>query len=152
MTPDEFLSLPAPVALRILFDALDPDTAAAVLAQPKPKLPLPPRFDRTIFRKEGIMWASEVDLVGLVYWHTKYTQSAAAGGQYADSDRKNAAALDRWLEWRRCYPDAIWQGERDQTTVIAKPPSNKPMVYARNGQRKAAPPPPQDEEIDPNTF
>jgi len=151
VTRDEFLSLPAPVALRLLLGVLDPETIATLLAQARPKLPFAPRFDRAIFRKEGIMWASEVDMDGLAYWHRKYTEGAAKGGQYAEADKKNAAALERWIEWRQCYPDAIWSGERDRAAVTAKPPSNKPCVYARPGQRPRPPPQP-DEEVDPENF
>lgn len=152
MTPDEFLSLPAPVALRILFEALDPDTAARILAKPKPKLPLPPKYDQSIFRREGIMWASETDLEGLRYWRTKYLQSEAAGGQYAEQDKKRAASLERWIKWREAYPDVAWSGERDRVAIVAKAPSNKPTVYPRNGQRRAPQQPAQEEEIDPDTF
>jgi hypothetical protein len=150
MTPEEFLSLPAPVALRILFDCLDEDTSAAVLAKEKPKLPLPPKFDQVIFRKEGVMYASECDREGLAFWHKRSLESAAKGGQYAEKDAKTRDSLARWMAWREVYPDAVWSGERDREPVVAKAPSSKPTVYPRaNGQRRAPSPPPQ-EDINPD--
>ncbi len=143
MNRAEFLSLPPKLALRVLFDAIDDDTIRAIEAMEKPKVPLPPKYDFRIYRKDGFMWASETDSEGLTFWRNRYTDSAAKGGQYADKDKKNAAEMDRWLAWRECEPSAAWSGERNRERVVAQPPCAKPMVYAtqRNGQKRPEPPP-----------
>lgn len=146
MTPDDLFSLPPGVALRLIFESLDEDARERVLARDKPKLPFPPKFDRVIFRKEGVMYASECDLECLRFWHKRALEGAASGGQYAEKDAKNRDELARWIAWRECFPDAVWIGERDREQLAAKAPSSKPMVYPRNGQRKAPPPP--DDGID----
>ena len=64
--------------------------------------------------------------------------------------KKNAESLARWIAWREWYPEAVWSGERNREAVVAKPPSSKPMVYARqNGGHRPAPPPP-DDDINPD--
>ena len=151
MTPEEFLALPPAVALRILLESLDEETRGTVLSRDKPKLPLPPKFDQMIFRREGVVYASETDLEGLRFWHKKSAESAAGGGQYAEKDAKRRDSLARWIAWREVYPEAVWSGERDRVALVAKAPSSKPTVYPRlaNGQRSAPTPPPQ-EDIDPD--
>ncbi len=88
MTREEFLSLPLPVQVRLLFDSLDEESSRALLAQEKPKVPLPPRYDLAIYRQGGNMWASETALEGLEYWAKKYKAGADGGGQYAEADGK----------------------------------------------------------------
>jgi hypothetical protein len=151
MTRDEFLSLPPTLALRLLFDALDEETTVALLRQECPKVPRSPKYDQPIYRRDGIMWASETDAEGLRFWLGKYQASAAGGGQYAEADAKRAKQMEHWIAWRECFPDAAWSGERDRTSLVAKPPSNRPAVYPRagNGQRQQAPQTQQQDDIDP---
>jgi hypothetical protein len=152
MTRDEFLALPPAVGLRVLFDALDEDTARVIASLDKIKLPLPPKYDQMIFRQGGVMWASETDIEGLRFWHRKSTDGQG-DPKWAEQNKKRADSLARWIAWRECFPDAVWSGERDRAAVVAKAPSSKPMVYARsgNGQRQAPPPPPPPEDIDPDS-
>jgi hypothetical protein len=144
VSPEEFFALPVAAQVRILFDCIDEDTMRNLRAMEKPKLPLPPRYDQVIFRSGGVMYASETDLEGLRFWHKKWTDGAAEGGKYAESDRKRADNLARWITWRSFYPDATWSGERDRSAVVAKPPSAKPTVYPRSGGNRPPPPPEED--------
>ncbi len=141
MTKEAFLQLPAAVAIRVLFDCLDEDTVKAIGNAEAPAAPRSPKYDQAIYRKEGVMYASETDLSGLLFWHARAVTSAASGGQYADKDKKNAESLARWIAWREWYPDAVWSGERNREAVVAKAPSAKPIVYPRtgNGSRGSAP-------------
>lgn len=145
MTPEEFLSLPVAMQVRILFECLNEDTMRNLRGKAKPKPPLPPKYDQVIFRSGGVMFASETDLEGLRFWHKKSLDGAADGGQYADSNKKRADSLARWIAWRECFPEATWSGTRDKSEVVAKPPSSKPMVYPRNGGGNRPPPPPEED-------
>lgn len=145
MEKSDFLALPPSVALRVLFDCLDQDTVKALGHAEKLVAPKSPKFDRAIFRKEGVMYASETSLEGLRFWHKRSAESANGGGQYADKDRKNAEELARWIAWREWYPDATWSGERNRDAIVAKPPSDKPTVYPRTGGNRPPPPPPDDD-------
>lgn len=156
MDRDEFLALPAAVALRVLFDALDPETVRAIENTEAPKQPKQPKFDRKIFRQGGIMWASECDLECLRFWHGRASESAS-DPKYEAANKKQAEELARWIAWREWYPNTAWSGERDSKQGVAKLPSAKPTVYPRpagnggggNGHRSA---PAADEEIDPSTW
>jgi hypothetical protein len=143
MTPEELLSLPVAMQVRILIECLNEDTMRNLRSKAKPKPPLPPKYDQVIFRSGGVMYASECDLESLRYWRAKYAQSSDP--QYAERDQKRAEALARWITWRECFPDATWSGERDRASVVAKPPSSKPMVYPRNGGGNRPPPPPEED-------
>lgn len=146
MTRDQFLALPAPVALRILFDALGEDTARVIAALEPIKLPLPPKFDMMIFRSGGFMWASETDLEGLRFWLEK--ANAPSDPKWAEANKKRADSLARWIAWRECFPDATWGGERDRAPGVARGPSSKPKIYPRtNGSRPSAPP---QDEVNPD--
>lgn len=154
MTREEFLSLPLTLQVRLLFDALDEEGSRALLAQEKPKVPLPPKYDLAIYRQGGNMWASETALEGLEYWAKKYKAGADGGGQYAEADAKRYANICKWIEWRRLFPADTWSGKRGDDDVVAKPPSTKPIVYPRqggNGQRKP-PPQQQNDDVDPDNF
>jgi len=146
MTRDEFLALPAPVALRVLFDCLDEDTAAALRAKEKPTIPRSPKYDTVVFRSGGVVFASEMDMEGLRFWQGRSTEP---GGdpKYADSNAKRADGLARFMAWRECFPDATWSGERNREAVVALPPSSKPKVHERSGGRR--PPPPPDDDMPP---
>jgi hypothetical protein len=144
MTREEFIGLPASVALGILWDT-SPALAAKLADIEAPKPARSPKYDAIIYRRDGIQWASETDVEGLRWWHQRYTESANGGGQYADKDAKRAKALDFWIAWRLAEPQTRWQGERNNAVVTAQPPSGKPTVYPRDQQggqepqRSAAP-------------
>lgn len=150
MTEDDFFQLPATVAIRILFDALGQDQVATVLAREKPKLPLPPKYDAAIYRREGVMWASECDIETLRYWRGKYQESADKGGEWADKDRKRVETMDRWITWREVYPDATWGGERDRKHGVSRGPSSKPKVYPTDRSKKRAAEAPKDDGVNPD--
>jgi len=137
MTREEFLSLPAGVALSVLLDAW-PSLVQALDAIPKPQIARSPKFDQIIYRKGGATWASEYDAEGLRYWRDQKAASVESGGQYAERDAKSVTALNYWIAWRAAFPDAVWSGERFREPVTAKAPSGKPTVYERQ-QRDAAP-------------
>jgi hypothetical protein len=154
MDRDDFLSLPVPLQIRLLFDALDEETSRTLLAQEAPKVPLPPKYDLAIYRQSGIMWASETALEGLEYWRAKYKAGANGGGQYAAQDAKRVANIEKWIAWRQLFQSECWSGKRGDDDVVAKPPSTKPLVYPRpngNGQRKPEPQQ-QTDDVDPDNF
>lgn len=154
MTRDDFMGLPLTLQIRLLFDALDEESSRTLLAQEKPKVPLPPKYDLAIYRQGGNMWASETALEGLVYWRKKYQAGADGGGQYATQDAKRVANIDKWIAWRELFPNESWGGKRGDDDVVAKPPSTKPTVYPRqggNGQRRP-PPQQQQDDVDPDNF
>ena len=134
MTRDEYTALPASVALGFIWDN---GLGARLADVPAPKPPLPPKYDARVYRKGGHQWASETDLESLLYWHGKYTDNAANGGQYADKDAKRARALDYWISWRKAFPAAAWSGERDNVQVVAAPPSRTPRLHERDNERRA---------------
>jgi hypothetical protein len=147
MDRDAFFKLPPSIALRVLFDCLDEETVRAVEGIEAPKPPRSPKFDRKIFRQGGAMWASECSVECLTYWRSRALQPAT-DPKYEDANKKQAEELGRWLDWREWYPDAVWSGERDREAVVAKPPSDKPTVYARSGGVQRPAPPPPDDDID----
>jgi hypothetical protein len=143
----DFFALPPAIALRVLFDCLGEDAARKLSQKEKPIEPRAPKFDRSIFRKEGIMWASETSFEGLVFWHKRATEPAS-DPKYQDANVKQAAELARWIAWREWYPEAVWSGERNRELVVAKAPSSKPTVYPRTGGGNRPPPPPPDDVVD----
>jgi hypothetical protein len=154
VTREEYLSLPVPLQIRLLVDALDEDTFRTLLAQEKPAIPKPPRYDLAIYRSGGNSWASEHSIEGLVWWRNRYQAGADGGGQYAEQDKKRVANLDKWIAWREVFPEACWSGKRNDDDVVARAPVDKPIVYPRpnsNGQRKP-PPQQQQEDTDPDNF
>lgn len=144
MDRDSFFALPPAVALRVLYDCLDPETIKELVRKEAPVAPRSPKYDYTIWRRDGMMFASECSLSTLRYWHKRASESAVSGGQYADKDRKNAESLERWITWREWYPDVAWSGERNRSECVAKSPTDKPTVYPRQGGNRPALPP-QDE-------
>lgn len=148
MTPEEFLSLPPGVALRVLFDCLDEGTVAALGAQEPLKAPLPPMYDQAIYRSGGVQWASETDLEGLRFWH-KRALEPPSDPKYTEANRKRAESLARWITWREWFPDTAWSGKRDGKDGVARSPTRYPKLHVRDG----APPRRQestDGELDPN--
>ena len=96
MTRDELCALPPAMAIKIIAGLLLDNSDRVVLALaeiPKPKVPLPPKYDQIIYRKDGIQYASEMDLGGLQYWHRLAVESAEGGGEYAAKDEKKAKSL-----------------------------------------------------------
>lgn len=140
MNRDQFVGLPASVALGILWD-VSPGLAAKVADMEPPKLARPPRFDSIIYRRDGVTFASEYDLSGLRFWRDKKKQSS--NPEFAEKDAKMVKALDYWIAWRAIEPTTPWRGERNREEVTAKPPSDRPEVYPRerrgNGSTTSAP-------------
>lgn len=133
MTRDEFLSLPPTVALRVLLDAF-PSLEQKLAAVPKPVLARRPRYDFSIYRKDGVQWASETDIEGLSFWRKRYQESAESGSEWAAKDAKKVKNLDAWIAWRLVEPSAQWSGERNDADVIAAPPSGKPRVHPKRAR------------------
>jgi hypothetical protein len=143
VTKDQLLALSPAMALRVIVDCLDAETTKRIAAHAEVKVPLAPKFDMAIYRRDGVQWASETDLSGLRFWHKKASESAASGSQYAAKDQKKAANLERWIKWRECLPDVCWSGERNDQPITAPAPSARPMVYEskRSGAREPEPEP-----------
>jgi hypothetical protein len=129
MTKEEFMALPAALALGLLWDAGLDKRLATVEA---PRAPRPPKYDMAIYRKGGIQWASEMDLSGLEWWQARYREGAASGGEYAEKDAKRAEKMQYWIDWRRADPQAIWSGTRNDTAVTARAPLARPEVSPRD--------------------
>lgn len=129
MTPDEFLSLPAPVALRILLEG-SAKLKEIVENTEKPRGPLPPKFDRRIYTKKGFWWASECTLENLTFWLNRRRASAESGGEYAERDAKEADQLARWVAYRTWFPNDPWTGTRGNSEgVRAAAPSKSPRIH-----------------------
>lgn len=149
MNRAEFTALPSSIALGILWDA-SPGLGAKLASVAAPRLPIAPKYDQAIYRKDGVSWASEYDVEGLRYWRDKKSQSSDP--KYAEKDGKTVKALDFWIAWRVAFPAVIWSGERSREHVTAAPPAGKPQVYpsqSRNGsapERRAADPAPFDDD------
>ncbi len=135
MNKDEFLKLPPRMALGYAWDALRLDDLLRTVQAPR--TPLPPKYDLKVYRKGGHVWASEMTLESLEYWHKKAKESAASGGKYAEKDAKKASNLERWINWRQCDPDSRWSGERDHDRVTAAAPSREPQLH-ESGTKPAA--------------
>lgn len=129
MTRDEFTALPPAIALGLVYDM----ARAKLEPMESPRLPLPPKFDSKLGRKGGYCWMSEMLLEDLRYWHDRNAKST---GEHAEKNHKTAKALSFWIKWRECYPDRVWQGERDREQCKAEAPSKNPDLYEwkrRNG-------------------
>lgn len=147
MTRDEFCSLPAAVALGIVYDLARPKLDA----MPKPRLPLPPKFDGRLARKDGFVWISEMDLNSLEWWLGKKSEAAQRDDQYAERNRKTADTLAKWVEWRKLFPNERWNGTRGDDRVTADAPSREPQVHdwdnkKKPSQRGSSPPPAEDDD------
>lgn len=153
MTAEDFFALPPAIALRALFDSLDEQTTASLLAREKPEEPRRPKYDAQLHGKAGFAWASESDARGLHWFRNRSLESAAKGGEWAAKDTKQAENLAKWIAWREWYPDAVWSGVRGDEQVNAAPPSAKPRVHPRigNGQRKQQAPA-EDDSFDPENY
>lgn len=144
MNRSEFTGLPLSLALGIIWDALHETGSHEVCRvldmDSAPKPARPPKFDQILYRKDGVMWASECDAEGLRYWHKRAAESAESGSQYAEKDAKLAKSLSFWIAYREQNPTAVWTGERNRAQVTARAPQSKPEVYPRE-QRGQAPAP-----------
>lgn len=149
MTRDELESLPLAMQVRVLLDLAleDPGLRERLAIAEAPRIEFAPKYDCRIRRKDGICWASEYDLQGLRFWLQKAEDGAASGSQWAEKDRKQAAALTRFAAWREQNPGAQWTGVRGDDAVTAAPPSSRPTVYPMASRRQAEPQP-QDEPAD----
>jgi hypothetical protein len=142
MTRDEFASLPAGLALSLLWDALPAGVVQSLEAEPVPRVPRSPKFDTACYQRDGVQYASEMDMRDL-QWQLDRAQKPG-DPKYADANAKQAKALRYWIEYRRVFPSVPWTGERNRKTVSAPPPTGKARVYDRE-QRAAAPTARRDE-------
>ena len=136
MTKEELLALPPALAVEIVIELLlampgSEPLRLALAETKKPFVPQSPKYDAIIYRKDGVQYASEMDVGGLQFWHRLAVESAEGGGEYAEKDAKRAKALSFWIAWRKCNPGVPWAGERNRKHVIAAAPSSKPEVYPR---------------------
>jgi hypothetical protein len=152
MTRDELLALPPVLAIKVIYDCLDPETVKAISEKEPIKAPQQPRFDFALYGSGGSSYASECTLKQLDWHIERAKKSVAEGGEWAEKDAKKVGKLAEWRRWRGCNPTVIWVGKRGEDEgVVAAPPSDRPRVYPRagnGGQRQQK----QDDEIDPENF
>ena len=111
-----------------------------------------PKFDTRISRKGGmVQWASECSLKELSFWREQFNKPPS-DPKYADSNAKQAKALDYWIAFRRAEPSAVWTGERNRVTVTAKPPSDKPAQYPKDAAPEPTTPTPSFDDADSYGF
>ncbi len=126
MTKDEFTTLPASIALGILYDIAK--TKIELLEVPK--TPMSPKYDGRLGRKNRMFcYMSEMELESLKFWHKTYAEKDKSG-QYGEKNKKTETALKYWVEWRSCFPTAVWTGERDHAKVTAAAPSRDPELHS----------------------
>jgi hypothetical protein len=154
MTREEFLALPLKEALGAIWD-LSPQRFEAMKAPvvTRPASPvraggrgLAPKYDQVVYRKDGVQYASEMDLSSLVYWRDR----SAAGiddPKYGEKNEKTAKSLTYWIEYREKNPMAQWSGERNRQHVTAEVPSDDAAIYPREprapspyGAQRSGPP------------
>src|SRR6187399_1649251 len=104
---------------------------------PAPKVPYSPKFDGRLGRSGGFVWYSEMDLDSLRWWHGKKLEASKEGGQYAESNGKAAAALDKWIQWRVVFPETRWSGTRGDDKTTADAPSGHPKLNEWPGKGKS---------------
>jgi hypothetical protein len=150
MTKDEWLALSDSARWGIMFNlahvklsampaptgtATRPEAPPAARSEVPDAQVRPPRFDVRIPRRDGYQWASETLLESLEWWHSRKLERAAEGGHYADKDRKLAAELERFIEWRRVAAGARWSGVRGEQSITAQPPTRDPEIHAWEERR-----------------
>lgn len=114
------------IALGLIYDV----ASARLRDMPRPQVPRPPKYDDRFTRQRGsFCWCSEMTLDDLVWWRGKKAESAASGGDFAERDGKWVAKLDKWIEWRRLFPNEVWSGTRGEDRATAKPPSREPELH-----------------------
>lgn len=107
-----------------------------------------PKFDTRIARKGGmVQWASECSLKELSYWR-EIAGRPPSDPKFAESNARQAKALDYWIAYRRAEPTAVWTGERNRVTTVAKPPSDKPQQYPKDAPAEPAGPTPSYDDFD----
>lgn len=153
MDRDQFASLPLSVALGIIYD-MAPQRLADT---PMPPLPRPPKYDSKFSKKRGFYaWISEMALSDLEWWYAKKRESQQAGTEYSERDGKTADTLERWIQWRKLFPNEQWTGVRGEDRAVGAPPSKDPRLHAwdnagrsngtqRNAPKSEPPPPPEDD-------
>jgi hypothetical protein len=144
---DEFCGLPTAIALGLIYDL----ARAKLEPMPMPRVPLPPKFDGRLGKTGGFIWMSEMDLGSLEWWLGKKTASSLEDNQYAERNAKTADTLAKWVEWRKLFPDARWNGTRGDQRVTAEAPSREPKLQEWSDkkkpvQRESAPPPAEDDD------
>lgn len=127
MTRSEFAALPVAMQVRLILQAF-PQVEDRILGMDVPKLPLAPKFDSRIRRKDGYQWASETDIEGLRYYYGRAT-SGGGDESFAEKNAKEARGLEFWIRWREMYPTQIWEGERNRAPSVALAPASKPTVH-----------------------
>ena len=147
MDRDQFCSLPLPIALGLIYDM----ARAKLEPMPCPRVPLPPKFDGRLSRKNGFVWMSEMDLNSLEWWLGKQSEAAQRDDQYTERNRKTADTLAKWVEWRKLFPNDRWNGTRGDARVTAEGPSREPQVHdwdnkKKPAQRGSSPPPAEDDD------
>jgi hypothetical protein len=142
VTRDEWCGLPLSMALAVIYDEAPPAMRGAIDDAPPPRVPFAPKFDTACYQRDGVQYASEMDLRDL-QWQLDRAQKPG-DPKYADANAKQAKALRYWIEYRRVFPSVPWTGERNRKTVSAPPPTGKARVYDRE-QRAAAPTARRDE-------
>jgi hypothetical protein len=127
VTEEEFCGLPPSIAFSLVYKAFAKELASV----PVPKVPLAPKFDSRISRKGGMfVWASEMLLNDLIFWHDRNAAGATDGSQYAEKNAKLAKSLSYWVNYRRAFPTEVWFGERGPSIKVrANPPSRDPEQY-----------------------
>lgn len=130
MNKDELLSLPASVAIGLIWDA-SASLQQKLAGVDKPRGPLPPKYDHRLRRKnQRYVWASEATLESLTWELGRARAEASEGGQWADKAAKNATTLERWVNWRTWYPNDRWSGTRGDVEVQAQAPSKHPAMHS----------------------
>lgn len=124
MTREEFSSLPLSIALGLIYDVLK----SRLEGVPKPKLPLPPKYDGRIGRQGGFNWLSEMSLESLVWWHKEKLKGAERNDQHTARNKKTAENISKWIAWRRVFPTEQWMGIRGEEKAVAEFPSKKPEL------------------------
>jgi hypothetical protein len=128
--------------MRILLEVLltlVPGLGDALKKREAPRVPLPPKYDFVIRRKEGIQFASETDLKGLRFWRDIYETGAKnEQNEHRDKDAKRVENIDRWIGYRECFPSENWSGKRDKTDVTARAPCGKPKLYPKPPNKRGA--------------
>lgn len=140
MTREEFEALPLRTALGVIYDLLARDLAHTEA----PRVARSPKYDDRYPKKKGLFcWVSEMTLDDMTFWRGKKAESAASGGEWAEKDAKWVTKFDKWIEWRRLFPNEVWSGTRGESRATAAPPSRDPALHPWGDKKKAdsSPPP-----------
>lgn len=98
---------------------------------PMPHVPKPPLYDGRLSKGgDGFVWMSEMLLRDLEWWEAAKLKSAETVNQWTDQNKKSAATLAKWIEWRRVFPNEIWSGKRGEARATAALPSREPKLQS----------------------